>query len=467
MNDTDWQQLTDHLAGAVARVKARYAEVRLERTDTTNVRFSGQSLESAGRSFDAGGSVRVLLDRGGWGVASFNGFGRIEDQLAAARDGAAVLACDADATALELAPVSPAVDRVASQIEDDFREVPLGEKVERMRSCRDRLMAFDTRVVDCDTRYVDRYVDKLLVTSEGAAVRQSAGHCMVSLMATARSGDNIQRGFETFGDGRSGFGLARSAADQVDTIASRAVNLLAAPRVRAGRYPVVLDPKLAGVFIHEAFGHLSEADHICENAQARKMMVLGRRFAPEDFHVYDDATMDGLWGSHRYDDEGVPTAPTPLIAGGRLTGRLHSRHTAAVMGERPTGNAYAINYQYAPIVRMSNTYIAPGAMSFDELIRPIRLGVYACGAFGGQTMLENFSFSAAYGWMIRDGRIAEPVRDIVLTGNLFETLGAISGIGDDLTMFSGGCGKGEQSPLPVALGSPHLRIDNVLIGGEG
>jgi TldD protein len=312
-------------------------------------------------------------------------------------------------------------------------------------------------------------VARLLLTREGGgeigSIFQETGYCQAAIVAAARKDDNIQRAFETAGDTRSGFGVARRIDEKVEQVGRRAVELLSAPRVKAGRYPVVLDNKLAGVFVHEAFGHLSEADHVCENEQARQMMVLGRKFAPDYFSVYDDATLEGHWGSSRYDDEGTPTAPTPLIVNGELTGRLHSRYTAARLGERPTGNAYAINYQHAPIVRMTNTYVASGRQNVADLIGPIKEGVYACGAFGGQTMLENFSFSAAHARMIRDGELAEPVRDVVLSGNLFQTLGNVTGLGDEMRMESGGCGKGGQAPKPVGIGAPHMRIDDVLIGG--
>ncbi|MCG3180381.1 MAG: hypothetical protein BIFFINMI_02741 [Phycisphaerae bacterium] len=463
MNTIDFQRLADRVREAVAaaRPHVRYAEVRLERHDATVVRFSGPHLDAAGRSFDAGGSVRVLLAGGGWGVASFNGLEDIPQRIRAARDCAAVQ----DGDPLPLADVPPTVDLVVRHVEEDFREVPLAEKVERMRGYNARLLEADQRIVDTDVAYADRYVHKLLVTSEGSCIRQEAGYCQAVLAASARSGENIQRAFEVLGDTRGGYRNARLIADRVDAVARRAVELLSAPRVRAGRYPVVLDPRLAGVFIHEAFGHLSEADHICENPQARAMMVLGRKFAPDFFNVYDDATLEGQWGSHAYDDEGVRAAPTVLIAQGRLSGRLHNRYTAARLGEQPTGNACAINYQHAPIVRMTNTYVAPGRSGLRDLLGPIKEGVYACGMFGGQTMLEDFSFSAAHGRMIRNGELAEPVRDIVLSGNLFKTLASITAVGDDMQMHSGGCGKGGQSPKPVGIGAPHMAIDNVLIGG--
>jgi TldD protein len=195
-------------------------------------------------------------------------------------------------------------------------------------------------------------------------------------------------------------------------------------------------------------------------------MVLGRRFGREMLTIVDDGTLPGLRGTHRYDDEGTRTQRTELVREGVLVGRLHSRETAARMGEAVTGNARATGYRYSPIVRMTNTFIEPRDATFEEMISDIELGVYACDSMGGQTMLENFSFSAGYGYMIREGRVAEMVKDVVLSGNLFATLENIDAIGDDLAFGKlGTCGKG-QGGLPVETGAPHIRIQGVVMGGR-
>jgi TldD protein len=238
--------------------------------------------------------------------------------------------------------------------------------------------------------------------------------------------------------------------------------------VKGGDYTVVLDPILAGVFVHEAFGHLSEADHVYENPKMRDIMVLGERFGEKHLNIVDGAAVPGLRGSYKYDDEGVPSTKTDLIREGVLVGRLHSRETAARMGERTTGNARALNYTFPPIVRMTNTYIEPQkGVTFNDVIAGIKDGIYAKNWYGGMTSMEMFTFSAGEAYRIRNGRIEELVRPVVLSGNLFETLKNIDAIGDDLDMNQGGgCGKGGQMPLPVTNGSPHIRIRKCLVGGK-
>jgi TldD protein len=339
------------------------------------------------------------------------------------------------------------------------------EKKVLAQEYNDILLGFDPRIVDTSTVYADTVSHVTFANSEGTFVQEERPMVSVSFSAVAREDGNVQRGFEAVSK-VAGFEAVVGHHALAETAAQRAVDLLAAPRAKGGRYTVVCNPRLAGVFAHEAFGHLSEADFVYENPRAQEMMVLGRRFGQEILTIVDDGSIPGLRGSHRYDDEGTPTGRTELIRDGVLVGRLHSRETAAKMGERPTGNARASGYRHPPIVRMSNTFIEAGGTAFEDMIRDVDLGIYACDAFGGQTALENFSFSAAYAYMIRDGQIAELVRDVILSGNLFVTLEHIDAIGDDFQWAEWGmCGKG-QGGLPVSMGAPHVRICDVLIGGE-
>jgi TldD protein len=166
----------------------------------------------------------------------------------------------------------------------------------------------------------------------------------------------------------------------------------------------------------------------------------------------------------------VAAEKTYLIREGILTGRLHSRETAAKMKEKLSGNARAISYRFPPIVRMTNTYIEPatsGQTGLAEIIADIKEGIYVKNWYGGTTSMEMFTFSAGEAYMIRNGKIAETLRPVVLTGNVFSTLMNIDAIGSDLEMNEGGgCGKAGQSPLPVSNGSPHIRIQHCLIGGS-
>ncbi len=453
--------MREQIERAIRSSRADYTEVRLEERENTRVAFRGPDLETADAVLDRGGIVRCLVHGGGWGIATFNDLTALERRVQQAYEGARAV----QAEPIELAPVPAVEDEIVVPLENDFRGISVMEKKTLAQEYNEILVQFEPRVVDTQTTYFDSFSRVTFADSEGSYITEERPMVNVALSAVAREGDNVQRAFEAVSK-VAGFEAVEGHHDLARTVAQRAVDLLAAPPVQGGSYTVVCNPKMAGVFAHEAFGHLSEADFVYENPQAQEMMVLGRRFGRDILTIADDGSIPGLRGSHRYDDEGTPTGRSDLIKDGILVGRLHSRETAGKMNEQPTGNARATSYRYSPIVRMTNTFIEGGDTPFEEMIGEIDRGVYACDAFGGQTALENFSFSAAYGYMIRDGEIAELVRDIVLSGNLFVTLKHIDAIGNDFQWAEWGrCGKG-QGGLPVAMGAPHIRIRDVLIGGE-
>jgi TldD protein len=348
----------------------------------------------------------------------------------------------------------------------DFREVSLSKKKSLVEEYNKIILDYDEKIETSDVSYGDSFRKVYYATSEGAFIEDERPDVVVGMSATGRKGDNVQRGFESVG-GPAGFQVVEGLHDKAAAAAKRAVNLLSAPPVKGGKYTVITNPRLTGVFAHEAFGHLSESDFLYENDRMKELMVLGKRLGSDMVNIIDDGSISGLRGTQEYDDEGVKTRKNYLIKDGILVGRLHSRETAAKMGEQPTGNARAIGYQYQPIVRMTNTYIDKGPVTFEEMIKDVDLGLYAIDMVGGQTAMEMFTFSAAYGYMVRNGKIAELVRDIVLTGNVFATMMNIDMISDKIVWprVGGGCGKGGQSPLPVGLGGPHIRIQDIVVGG--
>lgn len=441
----------------------RYGELRVEESEITSISFRGKELEELSISKSKGGNIRIL-GRYGWGFVSFNEINpkSIRDYFDQAYRASNLISGED----LDIEYSGPVVDRVVIPMEKDFRLVPLEEKKRLLSEYNNIMLSFSPKIQSTQVRYNDRFTKRHFVNTEGVDIVQERGDITGVLVAIAKEGDLVEQyHFSTGGIG--GFQIIEGLHNEALHTAEMAVKLLSAPVVKGGEYTVVLDQRLAGVFIHEAFGHLSEADHVYENKKLKELMVIGKKFGPDFLNVVDDPTYQGLRGSYRYDDEGVLARKTYLIKDGVLVGRLHSRETAKKMGERITGNARAINYRFQPIVRMSNTYIEPGNHSFEELISDIKYGIYAVGAYGGQTSMEMFTFSAQEGYIIENGRIKDMVRDVVLTGNVFITLQNIEGIGNDLKFSQGGgCGKGGQSPLPVSTGSPHIRIRNVVIGGR-
>jgi TldD protein len=458
--------MRDRILRALERCGADYTDIRVERHWRTEVLYQGEHLQNVGASLELGGIVRCLVG-GGWGIAVFNSLDEMERRVEDAYRIARIVSTKLPEEA-ELAPVEAAQDEVHASLQKDPRSVPLQQKQELLKGYNDILLKYSDKIVTTNARCADSFKEVTFANSAGTFIVEERPDVTLLLMATAREGEtNIQMGFEQYGVA-AGFEAMEGQEEKAETAARRAVDLLTAKPVRGGVYTVVLNQLLAGVFIHEAFGHLCEADFVFKNPRLQEILQAGRKFGVEELNVIEDGYLPGLRGNSKYDDEGTPRRKVHLIRDGILQGLMHSRETAARMGAQPTGNARAISYRFPPIVRMRNTYIDRGSASFEQMLEGIDYGIYACGAFGGQTEMEQFTFSAAYAYEIVDGKIAEMLRDVVLTGNVFETLNSIDVIGNDLQIWggAGGCGKGEQAPLATTVGGPHVRIQDLTVGGR-
>lgn len=459
-----FEQYKDPLAVLIDHygTQVDFISIRLEQSESTSILLRGIKIETLSEEFSLGGQIRACY-RGGWGFASFNGIQslreRIEEAITAAKwvgTGKTILA--------EIEPRQTVVPLQFAGTNP--REVPIVSKKNLCSHYADLLRSVSPKVATVSVRYLDSLQNVLYVTSEGTVLEQSWIDMEMRFAATARDNNQVQTGREATGS-RQAFEDLEGLELQVQRAATRAVSALEFPTVKSGIYPIVIDPVLTGLFVHEAFGHLSEADMAYENPEFLEVMAMGKPFGPSTLNIYDGAALAGHRGSYQYDDEGVSSTITPLIQEGILVGRLHSRETAGKLKEQPTGNARCLNYHYPPIVRMTNTWIEKGITSVDDLLTDIHEGIYARNWLGGMTNGEMFTFSPGEAWMIRDGRLAEPVRDVTLSGNAFKTLSHIEAIGNDFYWDeSGGCGKAEQAGLSVGCGGPSLRIRNVVVSGD-
>jgi TldD protein len=452
--------MRDLIAEALKGHDADYIEIHIEESQAGSIVYRGERLEEISRARSAGGNIRALA-RGSWGFVSFNRMDGLKAKVSLAVEEAKL----ASREPFNLFPTKPVVDTVVPRLKRDATTIPLATKKEILDSYND-IMLSSPKIQSTRINYRDMKRRITFASSEGSYIGQTKTDLSARLTAIAREDNEIQQAGLSLGSNGE-FSAVEKLHEKVRELARRAAGLLSAPQVKGGEYTVILDPILAGVFAHEAFGHLSESDHVYQNESLRQIMVLGKRFGGEHLNIIDDPTMPNLRGSYEYDDEGTPARKTYLIREGVLEGRLHSRETAAKMEETATGNARAINYLFPPIVRMSNTFIEPGSASFEQMLGDIKEGVYVKDWYGGTTSLEMFTFSAGEAYMIRQGRLAELLRPVVLTGNVFTTLQNIDAIGDDLEMNQGGgCGKAGQYPLPVSDGSPHIRILHCVVGGR-
>ncbi len=442
--------------------RADYADLRYELARETNVHFSGRELTGLSASSSDGFVWRVLKN-GGWSEVSFTKPEDAERAYRSAIENAELLA-RGGARPVRLASTPPVRDEFHPNLNEDPRRVPAEAKLELLRRYKDIALAHP-KVATTDAAYWDLVRDKYLVSTEGARLREELATVSIHGEIVAKEGSLTQRVRFGFG-GSDGLARLRGRESEMADRVKVCVDLLSAEPVSAGQYGVVLDQSLAGVFTHEAFGHFSEADLIEDSPTMRGKMRLGARLGSDVLSITDDPTRPGQLGFYRYDDEGVAARPVTLMKDGVLTGRLHSRRTAAEFGEPITGHCVAEDYRYAPIIRMGCIFIEPRGSTRDELLNRLGDGLYLCNHMGGQTTGENFTFGAQFGYEVKDGKPGKMLRDINISGNLYATLKNISAVANDLTLREvGGCGKG-QANRRSCNGAPHVLVDNLVVGGR-
>lgn len=458
--------MQNELRKALDPLDADYADIRFEENQKTSIRYEGRDLRQIASYTTSGGHVRAYA-RGGKATASFS---HLADAGPIARStcAAATAAADHRAEKLRLADAPHLVGEYLAAPAHDPRTVSLSEKHDLVARYNDIILG-DPRIATSLCEYDEFASRRIFVNTDGTAIVHDLLIVNIAGTIVARGKGVVQRVRFAFG-GNDDFSRLLGREDELRQRVATACQLIEAEPARACVVPVVLDPGEAGVFIHEAFGHLSEADGLQANPTFREKLPLGRELGGPMLTVSDDPGLLDLPGGCVVDDEGVEATKTTLIKDGVLAGRLHSRETAAAFGEPLTGNMRAVDLGFTPIVRMTNILIEPGNASFDDMVSSIDHGYYLVGARGGQTSGDQFSFGAQWGFRIEDGKLGPMVRDINMSGELFSTLKAISMVGDDLTFGErGGCGKGGGGPMQLnrksGKGAPHIKIDAVTVGG--
>jgi TldD protein len=454
-------QMLDRLGTMIRDVGVDFADIRYEVKKETEITFSGRELRSIGANSTDGYVIRVLKD-GGFASVTVTKESDVPRALKLAVEAAETLV-GTGGKHTELAP-APAVRRIVQpDLDGDPALISIDEKLSLTRGYNSLMLEQpEIATTNLSYREVDRA--KYYVSTELSAVSERIVTVNIIGEAIAKRGSQVQNMRIAIG-GADGFHSLRDRDDVIVNCAVLAGKLLDAEPVKGGTYDVILSPMLAGVFTHEAFGHFSEADIIEDNPSLRSKMSLGAELGSDVVTITADSTLPGQIGFYRFDDEGVEVKPVTLMDHGVLTGRLHSRRTAAAFGEPLTGHAVAEDMRYEPIIRMGTIFIEPGATTFEGLLRELGDGLYLVDGKGGQTSGENFTFGAGYGFLVKEGKLGGMIRDINIMGNLFSTLMNIEAVGNDLELSErGGCGKG-QTNIKSALGGPHVLIRNMVVGG--
>ena len=444
------------------KVAADYADLRYEMKKETVITFNGRELTQVGTNSTDGFVLRVLK-QGGFSSVTFTREDQAEAAVHTALENAGLLARHLSQP-VSLTPVPALEETFFPSLPEDPRQVHLEEKLDLTRRYNE-IPYRSSGIATTQTQYAEIIREKYFISSEGSRIREDLITTRLGGTITSREGTLTQT-VRVGGGGSDGFARLRNQDGEFEEKTKVALDLLRAEPVEAGTYQVILNPDLAGVFTHEAFGHFSEADLIEDVPSMRERLTLGALLGNEQVSISDDPTPPGQLGFYHYDDEGVAVRPTSLLRQGVLVGRLHSRRTAAAFGEPVSGHCVAEDYRYPPIIRMGTIYLEPGKKSFQELLSDLGEGLYLVNALGGQTSGENFTFGAEYGYRIRGGKVQEMIRDINISGNLYQTLQRITGVGNDLTLSrTGGCGKGQLN-VRSCHGGPHVLMERMVIGGR-
>lgn len=439
--------------------KEGYQDIRYEVMNNVSIKAKNREISEVSVIRKEGGHARALCG-GGYGTYSFN---NIEDSAFALSQ--CIKASSLIPGVKTLAEVPVCQDKVTVLPEHDPRKVSIEDKKELLMKYCNLFMDYEG-IANVDGEYYEQFSTKIFVNNEGTIIENENLICGIKFAITSKGNGLTQQTRLSMG-GCQSFNEMLNKEAEVLAKAKQTVELLSAEPVVGGIYDVILDSDVGGLFIHEAFGHLSEADNLLGSPALKQTMALGTKFGRELLNVIDDPTLLGNPGSYIYDDEGVKGKKVYLIKDGVLSGRLHSRETAALVGEEPTGHARAKDYSFPPIVRMGNIYIDKGQSSMEEMIASIEDGLYLFGSAGGQTSGEMFTFAVQGGYKIKNGQLTELVRDIALSGNLFITLQNIEMVGNEVDFARvGGCGKASQIMVASGKGSAPIKIKSMAIGGK-
>jgi TldD protein len=460
----DDETLSAALGTALER-RVEYADLFFEYSTQDSVVLEEGIVKSGDRHLEQGVGVRAQVgERQGYAHTDEVS---IESLQLAARTARAISA-EASPTAHAVVASAPA-RRDLYPVAQPPTDAPVGQKIALLEEIDAYARARDPRIVEVMASCVSQHRQILVMGSDGTLAEDVRPLVRLNVQVIARSGDRREVGYQGCG-GRSGFDWLldparwRSLVDEA--VRSALLNLEAQP-CPAGSMTVVLGPGWPGILLHEAIGHGLEGDFNRKATSAFSGRI-GERVAAPGVTVVDDGTLPGRRGSLNVDDEGTPTQRTVLIEDGILRGYLQDRLNARLMGTASTGNGRRESYAHLPMPRMTNTFMLAGQDDPADIVRSVDRGIYAVNFGGGQVDITSgkFVFSASEAYRIEGGRIGAPLKGATLIGNGPDVLRRVSRIGADLELDRGvgTCGKDGQS-VPVGVGLPTVRIDDLTVGG--
>lgn len=430
-----------------------YTDVRIEDVFETMIKYTNSTLEQCKVRKYKGAFIR-LFDGDRWYYSSTSEISNIQNEIENLANMAKPNPNIYDHPNVKKLEVNTGNYELFK--EDDISKIPKEEKLKLLQSYFSS--AKSPLISLTKFFYRDQKSVKEFYSSKGANLKFDIQMSGISIVFNMSKNENRLR--DSFRIGSSYFKDLFSKQAELESYLKKCEYFTENCRpVKKGKYTVILSPEVTGVFAHESFGHKSEADFMVGDEAMKKEWTIGSKVGSEILSIVDDGSKIAM-GFTPFDDEGTKAKKTYLINNGILSGRLHSAFTAADLQEEVTGNARALNFEFEPIVRMTNTFILPGNETIEGLISEVKEGILIENLSHGSGM-STFTIAPIRSYMIRDGKVCEPVNISVITGSVFETLNLIDGVSKD-NQFSfsilGGCGKMEQSPLPVDHGGPYIRV---------
>lgn len=438
-----------------------FAEIFVEDRVSTTLCAEDGKIERALSGYTKGAGVRVI-------AGESTGYAFTDGWEEKALLSAAVVARSVARGSTKTGAVSLQGRRssIVHLVEERPEGVAKSNKAEMVQRADQAARSRGKEIRQVGVSYGDAVQKVLIANSEGVLAEDERIYTRIVVQAVAAKNGIIQTGTE--GPGRlAGFEFLRKnpPEEAARTAADRALLMLKAKPAPTGQMPVILEAGFGGVLFHEACGHGLEADLVQKRASVYASR-LGSKVAAESVTAVDDSTIPNAWGSFSCDDEGTPAQKTVVIEKGRLVSYLHSQLTAKRDRVSSTANGRRQSYRYIPIPRMTNTFIAPGKATLEEMLEGIERGLYAKALGGGQvdTATGDFVFGVSEGYLIQKGKITHPVRGATLVGNGPKVLEKIDMVGSNLKFEPGTCGKEEQAS-PVGTGQATLRIRELTVGG--
>jgi TldD protein len=351
-----------------------------------------------------------------------------------------------------------------------WEEVRPGQKLPILKGLEERVFSADGRVRKVTVSFADEAGAVLVADERGRIVEDIQPMTRLYVSCTAeQDGRREQGGYNV----AARAGLEYYAPDRLDRVVreavARTVVLFEAVPPPVGEMPVVLAAGSSGILLHEAIGHGMEADFNRKNVSIYSDRI-GKPIARPFVNIVDDATVPGARGAINVDDEGNAAGRTRLVENGVLTTYLHDAISARHYGVAPTGNGRRESYRFAPMPRMRATYMLPGPHRKEEILASVKKGIYCQNFTNGQVQIGagDFTFYVKNGWLVEDGKLTRPIKDVNIIGNGPKVLEQVDMVSDDLEIDEGGwtCGKDGQG-VPVSQGLPTVRVASITVGGRG